>query len=310
MLPGVTVTATSPSMLGAQTTVTSETGNYRFPAVPPGTYTVTYELTGFNSRQARRHSDRARLHGEHERRARARHVARDGDGHGRIARHRHVRDACSCRTSSSSSCSRLPNARDMWSLLAVTPGVQMARIDVGGNRAGTQTDYTRLRLQRPGARAHRRHQHDGRHRRRRLLFRLLVARRSVPRHDRASRPRCRTPACSRSSSPSRAATSSTASTIVDWYNNSLQGSNIPDEYTSPTAFNGTNGSNAIRAAQQRDRALLRPRHQRRRSDQAGQDLVVRHLPQAVQRSRAAELPVRQDVQHQAVEPGRQGHLPG
>ena len=30
----------------------------------------------------------------------------------------------------------------MWSLLAVTPGVQMGRIDVGGNRAGTQTPYT------------------------------------------------------------------------------------------------------------------------------------------------------------------------
>src|ERR687892_2829003 len=48
VLPGVTVTATSPSALGAQTTVTSETGNYRFPAIPPGTYSVTYELTGFN----------------------------------------------------------------------------------------------------------------------------------------------------------------------------------------------------------------------------------------------------------------------
>jgi hypothetical protein len=29
----------------------------------------------------------------------------------------------------------------MWSLLAVTPAVQMSRIDVGGNRAGTQTGY-------------------------------------------------------------------------------------------------------------------------------------------------------------------------
>ena len=36
----------------------------------------------------------------------------------------------------------IPNGRDMWSLLAVTPAVQMARIDVGGNRAGTQTGYT------------------------------------------------------------------------------------------------------------------------------------------------------------------------
>src|SRR5687767_12891082 len=49
VLPGVTVTATSPALLGQQTTVTSETGNYRFPAVPPGTYTVAYELAGFNT---------------------------------------------------------------------------------------------------------------------------------------------------------------------------------------------------------------------------------------------------------------------
>ena len=49
VLPGVTVVATSPSALGAQTTVTSETGNYRFPAVPPGTYELSFELAGFNT---------------------------------------------------------------------------------------------------------------------------------------------------------------------------------------------------------------------------------------------------------------------
>ena len=32
VLPGVTVTATSPALIRPQTTVTSETGNYRFPA--------------------------------------------------------------------------------------------------------------------------------------------------------------------------------------------------------------------------------------------------------------------------------------
>ena len=49
VLPGVTVTATSPSMPGVQSTVSSESGTYRFPAVPPGVYTVTYELAGFNT---------------------------------------------------------------------------------------------------------------------------------------------------------------------------------------------------------------------------------------------------------------------
>ena len=49
VLPGVTVSATSPSSMGAQTSVTDTGGNYRFPALPPGTYTVTFELPGFNT---------------------------------------------------------------------------------------------------------------------------------------------------------------------------------------------------------------------------------------------------------------------
>ena len=49
VLPGVTVTIKSPALIVAQTSVTNETGLYRFPAVPPGRYAVTYELTGFNT---------------------------------------------------------------------------------------------------------------------------------------------------------------------------------------------------------------------------------------------------------------------
>src|SRR5689334_24416802 len=49
VLPGVTVSATSPSSMGIQTSVTDGGGNYRFPALPPGTYTVTFELPGFNT---------------------------------------------------------------------------------------------------------------------------------------------------------------------------------------------------------------------------------------------------------------------
>jgi hypothetical protein len=49
VLPGVTVTATSPSMIGAQSQVTNENGSYRFPAVPPGVYTLSFELPGFTS---------------------------------------------------------------------------------------------------------------------------------------------------------------------------------------------------------------------------------------------------------------------
>ncbi len=46
-LPGVTVELTSPNLQGTRSAVTSADGRYRFPAVPPGAYKVTAELSGF-----------------------------------------------------------------------------------------------------------------------------------------------------------------------------------------------------------------------------------------------------------------------
>src|SRR5262245_65281097 len=49
VLPGVTVTLRGAGVAGAPTVVTSDTGAYRFPVLPPGTYTVEYTLTGFTT---------------------------------------------------------------------------------------------------------------------------------------------------------------------------------------------------------------------------------------------------------------------
>jgi hypothetical protein len=49
ILPGVTVTVSGPRLAGTQTTVTSESGSYRVANLPPGTYTVRYELSGFRT---------------------------------------------------------------------------------------------------------------------------------------------------------------------------------------------------------------------------------------------------------------------
>lgn len=46
-LPGVTVTATSPNLQGNRETVTSENGDYILSLLPSGTYTVSFELSGF-----------------------------------------------------------------------------------------------------------------------------------------------------------------------------------------------------------------------------------------------------------------------
>jgi hypothetical protein len=49
VLPGVTVTVTSPQLQGASTAITDATGQYRFPSLPPGTYHVKAELAGFKA---------------------------------------------------------------------------------------------------------------------------------------------------------------------------------------------------------------------------------------------------------------------
>src|SRR5688572_22352349 len=49
VLPGVTVTATSPSLLGANTAITEADGRYLFPSLPSGRYTLQYELSGFQT---------------------------------------------------------------------------------------------------------------------------------------------------------------------------------------------------------------------------------------------------------------------
>ncbi len=141
VLPGVTVTASSPSMIGTQTQVTNENGSYRFPAVPPGVYTLTFELAGFNTVRRDGIEISLGLHGECERRADVatlqETVTVTGDSP--------VIDTTATRVQQNFKLEQLnsiPNGRDMWALLAATPGVVMSRIDVGGNRAGTQTGYT------------------------------------------------------------------------------------------------------------------------------------------------------------------------
>jgi len=49
VLPGVTVTLRGSAVPGAPTTVTNESGVYRFPNLPPGTYEITAELSGFST---------------------------------------------------------------------------------------------------------------------------------------------------------------------------------------------------------------------------------------------------------------------
>ena len=48
-LPGVTVMASSPTMVGTASTVTDENGKYRLLGITPGTYKITFALEGFTT---------------------------------------------------------------------------------------------------------------------------------------------------------------------------------------------------------------------------------------------------------------------
>ena len=49
-LPGVTVTAKSSALMGERTAVTKEGGDYVMPGLPPGDYTITFDLAGMQTR--------------------------------------------------------------------------------------------------------------------------------------------------------------------------------------------------------------------------------------------------------------------
>jgi hypothetical protein len=241
VLPGVTVTASSPSMLGTQTAVTNEQGAYRFPAVPPGTYTLTYELPGFNSLRREgielRLGFTANINVELQVASLQETVTVTGESP--------VIDTSATRVQQNFKLEELqsiPNARDMWSLLAVTPAVQMTRIDVGGNRAGTQTGYTaygfngQVRVLIEGINTTEGTGGAGFYFDYASLEEVFIG--TSGQSAEMPNPGVQSQFIAKSGG-----NRFSGEGYLDWYNNSLQGSNIPDDFTAPGAFN----NNPIRA---------------------------------------------------------------
>jgi hypothetical protein len=140
VLPGVTVKATSPAQIGVLTAVTNEEGMYRFPAVPPGEYALEFALSGF--RTLVREGIRVTL-GLNAAVGVTLGVA-SVEETVTVSGESPVVDPTTTRLQTNydrETLASLPNARDMWSLLGATPSIALARVDVGGSTAGTQTNY-------------------------------------------------------------------------------------------------------------------------------------------------------------------------
>jgi hypothetical protein len=140
VLPGVTVTATSPAQIGTPTVVTNEAGIFRFPSVPPGEYKLSFELAGFQT--VVREGIRITL-GFNAQVNTVLNVASLNETI-TVSGQSPVIDASATRIQTNydqQTLASIPNARDMWSLLATTPSVTLNRVDVGGATMGTQTTY-------------------------------------------------------------------------------------------------------------------------------------------------------------------------
>lgn len=141
MLPGVTVTATSPVLMGVQTAVTNETGNYRFPSLPPGTYSLTYELAGFSNVKREgiivNLGFTATVNIQLQLATLQETVTVTGESP--------IVDVTNTNNQTNftqEALQNLPNARDIWSLIGMAPGMMVTSFDVGGSRAGTQTGFS------------------------------------------------------------------------------------------------------------------------------------------------------------------------
>jgi hypothetical protein len=140
VMPGVTVTITSPSQMGVRTEVTDADGNYRFSAVTPGDYVVAFELAGFSS--VRNEGIRVSLGFTATVNTQLKVASLQESV--TVTGQSPVVDTSATsigNTFDAKQLSALPTSRDYFSLLAQSPAVQMARIDVGGSTNGTQQGF-------------------------------------------------------------------------------------------------------------------------------------------------------------------------
>jgi len=146
VLPGVAVTIASPALMGTRNVVTSEEGQYRFAAVPPGEYKVTFELPGFATviREGIRVGlgFTASVNVEMELATQQESVTVIGQSP--------VVDTNSTKVATNYTAEQmanLPTARDYAALMSTAPAVKVNRIDVGGSTALSENSYRTYGMQ-------------------------------------------------------------------------------------------------------------------------------------------------------------------
>jgi hypothetical protein len=146
VLPGVTVTVTSPSLQGNRTSVTEADGKYLFPSLPSGTYKITFDLQGFK-----------KLERENMQVVQGQTISTDVQLQlGGLAENVTVTgaspvvDVTTTRVGTSLKGDALiavPSSTDVWGALSEAPGVRMQGFDVGGSHKSQQSGYESFGIQ-------------------------------------------------------------------------------------------------------------------------------------------------------------------
>ena len=140
VLPGVSVTASSPALIQDQTVVTGGQGTYAFPALPTGVYSVTFSLSGFGSvvRENIQMTLNTTLTVNATLEVGTLEEVITITGEAPVV---DVKTTATGVNFTEELLEDIPNARDIWAAMAQAPGFQMEGYDVGGSHTGTQTGF-------------------------------------------------------------------------------------------------------------------------------------------------------------------------
>ncbi len=140
VLPGVTVTASSPSLMGTRSVVTAGDGKYSIAALPSGEYELTFELAGFQT--VKRGNIKLGL-GQILTVDLQLQVATVQESV-IVSAASPVVDVQSTKVGTDFTSEKLatvPTATDIWAVLGQAAGVRMNGYDVGGSHKSQQTGY-------------------------------------------------------------------------------------------------------------------------------------------------------------------------
>jgi hypothetical protein len=140
VMPGVTVSITSPAMIGAQSTVTEANGKYLFPSLPSGAYRVAFELSGFQ--KVNRENIQV-LTGQTISADVQLQVASLAESV-TVTGAAPIVDVTTTKVGTNlkgEALTAVPNSTDAWGALSEAPGVRMQGFDVGGSHKSQQSGY-------------------------------------------------------------------------------------------------------------------------------------------------------------------------